>query len=521
MTKILGQAEATAEQMAAYMLSVNPEPKISMTVMDFCQLFLDTAAREGVRGDALFAQSCKETGNFAFNGTVKPDQNNFAGLGTVNISTSGAFFPDAATGILAQAQHVKAYATVTALSCTCVDPRYSLLARYGKMGTAPHWEELGGKWAVPGFDTKKYASLEAANAAGDSYGYQVVKILEKIVKMQKEEKTMERKPIIALDAGHGMNTAGKRCLKKLDPNETREWWLNDRIADMVEADLKNNYECTVLRVGDTSGAKDISLSARVKAANDSGADVYVSIHHNAGIGGKSGGGTVVFYSSGMPERPSQAQRLYDAIVSRTGLRGNRSQNVVNKGFYVIKNTKMPSFLVENGFMDSTTDTPIILTQAHAEKTAQGILTWLVAEFNLTAKTGTTEPQESGQTAVNQSAPAAVSQTYTVVKGDTLSIIGKKLGVAWKDIASANGIRSPYTIKVGQKLSIPGEESIYYPSYTGKTTTLSAALISLGITSTYSYRKQIAAANGIKGYMGTAAQNTQMYNLLAAGLLKRV
>ena len=39
--------------------------------------------------------------------------------------------------------------------------------------------------------------------------------------------------VIALDAGHGMGTAGKRCLKSIDPNQTREWFLNDRIADMV------------------------------------------------------------------------------------------------------------------------------------------------------------------------------------------------------------------------------------------------------------------------------------------------
>ena len=42
---------------------------------------------------------------------------------------------------------------------------------------------------------------------------------------------------IALDAGHGLYTAGKRCLKAIDPNETREWWLNDRICDKVEKKL--------------------------------------------------------------------------------------------------------------------------------------------------------------------------------------------------------------------------------------------------------------------------------------------
>lgn len=43
------------------------------------------------------------------------------------------------------------------------------------------------------------------------------------------------------------------------------------------------------------------------------------------------------------------------------------------------------------------------------------------------------------------------KTYTVKSGDTLSGIGAKLGVNWKDIASKNGISSPYTIYPGQKL----------------------------------------------------------------------
>lgn len=46
-----------------------------------------------------------------------------------------------------------------------------------------------------------------------------------------------------------------------------------------------------------------------------------------------------------------------------------------------------------------------------------------------------------------------SKTYTVRSGDTLSGIGAKLGVSWKDIASKNGIPAPYTIYPGQKLVI--------------------------------------------------------------------
>lgn len=183
---------------------------------------------------------------------------------------------------------------------------------------------------------------------------------------------------IVLDAGHGMKTAGKRCMSSIDPNQTREWWLNDRIADMVQESLRD-YDCMVLRADDTTGVKDISLSARVKTANDKKADMYISIHHNAGVNGGTGGGTVVYYYSNSQK---QAQRLYDSIVNKTGLRGNRSQKVIKNGFYVIKNTKMTAFLIENGFMDSRIDTPIILTAEHAQKTAQGIVEFLVAELHL-------------------------------------------------------------------------------------------------------------------------------------------
>ena len=121
-----------------------------------------------------------------------------------------------------------------------------------------------------------------------------------------------------------------------------------------------------------------------------GADVFISIHHNAGINGKSGGGTQVYYYSSDSKRKGQAQALYDAIVKRTGLVGNRSSKVVKKAFTVIANTKMPAFLLENGFMDSTKDTPVILTEAHADRTAQGILDFLVEEFGLEKRKETTE-----------------------------------------------------------------------------------------------------------------------------------
>lgn len=455
MTKILGVAQATAEQMAAYLLSKNNAPKINMPVLDFCRLFLLVGAKEGVRGDGLFAQSCWETNHFRFTGTVTPDQNNYAGLGTVNAQTKGAYFVDEAQGILAQAQHARAYATTTGLLNECVDPRYHLLVKYGKLGTADTWEELGGSWAVPGYSTSLYASLKDANDAKDSYGYKIVGILDKILAMPKD---LSVKPassvVIALSAGHGYNTAGKRCMKAIDPKETREWFLNDRIADKVEAALKN-YACKVLRLDDTTGAKDVPLATRVTTANNAGANIYISVHHNAGINGGYGGGTMVFYYP-TGSNYDEAKKLYNNIVGETNLVGNRSSKLAKgTNLYEVRKTKMPCFLIENGFMDSKTDVPIILTEDHADKTARAIVKYLVDRFKLATPL----------------------------------------------------VQEPV--------------NIYYPACDKRYTSIAAALDSLGVDGSYSNRKKIAVANGIKNYSGLYGQNVEMLNLLKSGLLKKI
>lgn len=195
---------------------------------------------------------------------------------------------------------------------------------------------------------------------------------------------------VAIDAGHYLKTPGKRVtLSDIDPSNTREWSLNDRIADKLEALLKS-YDCEILRVDDTTGKTDVSLKNRARKANEWGADVYISIHHNGGIYGGTGGGTVVFYYSSKKERKTQAEALYNAIIANTGLVGNRASKVVKKGYSVLVNTKMPSFLCELGFMDSRTDVPIILTEEYANKSAKGLVDFLVKSFGL-KKTGNTSP----------------------------------------------------------------------------------------------------------------------------------
>lgn len=175
-----------------------------------------------------------------------------------------------------------------------------------------------------------------------------------------------------IDAGHGKNTAGKRCLKSLDKNETREWVLNDRVADALETYLKSaGHE--VMRVDDTDGSTDVSLAARVQKANEWKADYYASIHHNAGINGGTGGGTIVFVYPGTSGITTKTQAaIYKHAITRAGLKGNRSDGTVAANYYVLRKTAMPASLTECGFMDSATDIKYILDPNWSKKIALGI-----------------------------------------------------------------------------------------------------------------------------------------------------
>lgn len=183
---------------------------------------------------------------------------------------------------------------------------------------------------------------------------------------------------IAIDAGHCLHTPGKQCLKKLDPNETKEWQLNERVARYVVEHLqKAGHE--VKRLDDVTGQTDVSLKTRTNTANSWGADYCVSIHHNAGINGGSGGGVVsiVYPKVGATTKKLQSE-IYNHVIERTGLRGNRSQPLTEMDLHMCRETKMPACLVKCGFMDSSTDVPIILTDDFARKCALGIAEGIVA-----------------------------------------------------------------------------------------------------------------------------------------------
>ena len=151
-TPIMGKSAATVSSMVSlYDSTGHTYPTVyaskgATTIYDFCQIVLDEANSEGVKAEILFAQAMLETGWLKFGGSVKASQCNFGGIGAVNATAGGASFDDVRTGLRAQVQHLKAYASTEPLKNACVDPRFEKVER----GVAPCVEDLNGRWAVPG-----------------------------------------------------------------------------------------------------------------------------------------------------------------------------------------------------------------------------------------------------------------------------------------------------------------------------------------------------------------------------------
>lgn len=155
---IIGTPMASQKQCVRYLLRNNPNPNIAVSAEEIVQLYYEEGEREGIRPDVALCQAFKETGFFRYGGTVTPDQNNYCGLGTTSAVVKGSYFPNPQIGVRAHIQHLLAYSSTRRPSTEIVDPRYSIVRKAYGAKTLGNWEDLNGRWAVP----------------GDSYGQQIL-----------------------------------------------------------------------------------------------------------------------------------------------------------------------------------------------------------------------------------------------------------------------------------------------------------------------------------------------------------
>jgi hypothetical protein len=133
----------TSEVQLQLFLKNNNENAITQ-FPDLAKLYREEATIEGINHDIAFSQMCLETGFLRFGTDIKPQQNNFAGLGAVGGGAEGASFPSARIGVRAHIQHLKAYASLEPLVQPEVDPRFRFVTR----GVASSVNQLSGRWSA-------------------------------------------------------------------------------------------------------------------------------------------------------------------------------------------------------------------------------------------------------------------------------------------------------------------------------------------------------------------------------------
>lgn len=181
-TSMLGTDKATVVQKMVnqYVKSNAIYPREALAVggapdiVTFCGILYDEAVAENIKPEIMYAQAMLETGYLKYGGIVQVWQFNFGGLGAVDGNASGgcATFPDVRTGLRAQVQHLKAYASKETLNNSCVDPRFNMVTR----GTAPYVEWLGQK-ENPNVNSK---GDSYGWASGESYGFNIMSMINRM-----------------------------------------------------------------------------------------------------------------------------------------------------------------------------------------------------------------------------------------------------------------------------------------------------------------------------------------------------
>lgn len=175
---------------------------------------------------------------------------------------------------------------------------------------------------------------------------------------------------IVIDAGHnGLTDPGAVFNGRRESDDTL------RLANAVGEILsRNGYDVIYTRTGDINQ----SVVQKAELANDSGADLFISIHRNMGT------------------YPDQYQGVQTLIYDRTGIKVPMAENInrnleglgfrnidvdVRPDLAVLRRTDMPALLVEAGFLDSQADNALFDSRLPeiAQAIADGIMDTLNTE----------------------------------------------------------------------------------------------------------------------------------------------
>lgn len=181
---------------------------------------------------------------------------------------------------------------------------------------------------------------------------------------------------IVIDAGHGDWDPGK-----VAKDGTLEKDINLQISKYLQGYLEQSGGFVLTtRIDDTalSNKKREDLKERKNIANNENVDLLVSIHQNSFPKENVKGAQVFYY-----ERSEESKKLAECVQNRLKEIDNTNNRVAkeNKDYYLLKQTAMPSIIVECGFLSNTEENNKLKNEEYQKKIAWAIYLGILDYYN--------------------------------------------------------------------------------------------------------------------------------------------
>jgi N-acetylmuramoyl-L-alanine amidase len=178
---------------------------------------------------------------------------------------------------------------------------------------------------------------------------------------------LSSKPLVVIDPGHGGLDIGAKIRKPY----IEEKRLALTTAIYLKRDLlRMGYRVVLTRYRD----QYITLPIRAKIANRAKAALFISLHFNSCKNNTAKGIEIFYNKNEKNKKRSALSRGLASCILQDSVKQTKmdSRGVKSAGFVVIKETKMPSVLVEGGFLTNFSDRQKLRQREFLLKLAKGI-----------------------------------------------------------------------------------------------------------------------------------------------------